>query len=91
MKSIKLILSLMICASVLSGCKAESSLNKIYSDAVSILLSDNEIKVDDVVCDNDTSKTVYVANDIIYYEENKDFTYGEGSEKRIEKLKNSPI
>ena len=81
MKSIKLILSLMICASVLSGCKAESSLNKTYSDAVSILLSDNEIKVDDVVCDYDTSKAVYIANDIIYYEENKDFTYGEGSEK----------
>lgn len=45
-----------------------------------ISLSDAEITVDGDVVTTDTEATVYVANDIVYYEEGKDFTYGEGTE-----------
>ncbi len=81
MKYIKLFVALMIGVCTLSGCNQVDSPSMTYTDAVNIVLSDNEIKVDGTVCDSDTTKAVYKANDIIYYEDNKDFTYGEGSAK----------
>lgn len=48
--------------------------------AVTIELSDESIKVDGGEATDNTEAAVYVANDIIYYEEGKDFTYGEGDE-----------
>ena len=39
-----------------------------------------EIKLNENVVESDAENAVYVANDIIYYEEGKDFTYGEGDE-----------
>ena len=45
-----------------------------------ISLSDEEITVDGDVVTTDTEAAVYVANDIVYYEEGGDFTYGEGTE-----------
>ena len=48
-----------------------------------ISLSDAEITVDGDVVTTDTEATVYVANDIVYYEEGKDFTYGEGTEADV--------
>ena len=49
-------------------------------EVVDIVLSDSGITVDEAAVSSDTSEAVYVANDIIYYETGKDFTYGEGTE-----------
>ncbi|MEE1155564.1 MAG: carbohydrate-binding domain-containing protein, partial [Acutalibacteraceae bacterium] len=46
-----------------------------------ISLNDNEILIDGKAISNDASNAVYKANNIIYYESGKDFTYGEGSEE----------
>ena len=48
-------------------------------DGVKIQLSDGGITVDGEAISADTSKAVYAANDIVYYESGKDFTYGEGT------------
>ena len=45
-----------------------------------ISLSDEKIMIDGDDATTDTGAAVYVANDIVYYEEGKDFTYGEGTE-----------
>lgn len=79
MKYIKIFVVLMIAVCTLSGCNQTTSPSMTYTDAIEIILSDNEIKVDSIACDSDSTKAVYKANDIIYYEENKDLTYGEGS------------
>lgn len=44
-------------------------------------LNDEQILVDGNEIETDTKNAVYAANDIIYYEDGKDFTYGEGSTK----------
>jgi len=49
-------------------------------EGVSIVLGDKEILVDGNAADGDSSKAVYISNDIVYYEEGHDFTYGEGTE-----------
>lgn len=46
-----------------------------------ISLKDDEITVDGKAVGADTNSAVYIANDIIYYEAGKDFTYGEGMER----------
>ena len=46
-----------------------------YGDAVDIILSDDSVTVEGA-----DESAVYTANDIIYYEEGHDFTYGEGEE-----------
>ena len=48
---------------------------------VEIKLSDESILVDNHVAEKNVESAVYVANDIVYYEEGKDISYGEGSEK----------
>ena len=55
----------------------------VPSDATEIALSDEAIAitVNGNAVNSDTEKAVYTANDIIYYESGKDFTYGEGSEE----------
>ena len=52
-----------------------------YDDAMQIVLSDSGITVDGAAVSTDVTAAVYTANDIVYYESGKDFTYGEGSEK----------
>ncbi len=82
MKKIMLwILSLVM---ILSGCgskKDEAIHPSLTKDGIQIELSDDEIIVEGELISDDTSQAVYCANDIVYYEANKDFTYGEGSEK----------
>lgn len=58
------------------GCNQKPQINNQTNveDIVDIQLSDNEIKVSKEDCVN-------IANDIIYYEEGKDFTYGEGTQR----------
>lgn len=46
-----------------------------------IQLSDEKITVDGDDATTDTNAAVYVANDIVYYEDGKDFTYGEGTKE----------
>lgn len=51
------------------------------TEKVSVILSDEQIKVDGKAISTDSSKAVYAGADIIYYEEGKDETYGEGSKE----------
>ena len=46
--------------------------------ATNIVLSDEEILVDGVAASTKEGDAVYVANDIVFYLEGQDFTYGEG-------------
>lgn len=48
-------------------------------DGTSIALSDDGVLVDGKAASKDTSSNVYVGNDIIYYEEGHDSSYGEGT------------
>ena len=52
-----------------------------YDNMTQIDLSDGGITVDGAAIGTDATAAVYTANDIVYYESGKDFTYGEGSEK----------
>lgn len=52
-----------------------------YDHATQIVLSDSGITADGISVGTDNTAAVYTANDIVYYESGKDFTYGEGSEK----------
>lgn len=49
-------------------------------DATKIQLSDSGITVDGAAISTDSNQAVYAAHDIVYYEDGKDFTYGEGTE-----------
>ena len=51
-----------------------------YPDATRIVLSDDKITVDGEEAGTGETEAVYLAHDIVYYEDGKDFTYGEGSE-----------
>lgn len=53
--------------------------DKLEIDGVFIDLSDEKILVDNSLASEDSSEAVYVSNDIVFYEEGKDFTYGEGT------------
>lgn len=72
-----LFLSVLIIVGVFAGCNKDDALSE---EGTKIVLSDNGITVDGEKASADKSSAVYVANDIIYYEEGHDFTYGEGSE-----------
>ncbi len=80
MKTAKTTLLLILIMFVLTACgKLDTSLSE--GDTVSVLLSDEVIEVDGKPVSKDEIQGVNIANDIIYYEQGKDFTYGEGSEK----------
>ena len=78
MKHSRLFAVLLALALILAGCNRETA---EYADAVEILLSGGAVQVDGKAADNDPQKAVYVANDIVYYESGKDFTYGEGTDE----------
>ena len=83
---IKVILVLFL---LLTGCNSKTKIE----DIINVQVSDNEILVDGIQI-NSESENVYVANDIIYYEEGKDFTYGEGTkedEHSIEEASNHQV
>lgn len=60
--------------------ETEKAAEKLRENSVKIELSDQGVLVDGKKADGETDAAVYVANDIIYYEDGKDFTYGEGTE-----------
>ena len=50
------------------------------TSAAEILLSDDVIQVNGTPTGTDEDAAVYTANDIVYYEAGRDFTYGEGTQ-----------
>lgn len=69
----------------LSGCSTAatnadtSNTSKSSFDGTVITLSDDGVLVDGEAASAESSSNVHVSNDIIYYEEGKDSSYGEGS------------
>jgi len=53
----------------------------VQYDGVVVDLTDEIITVDGKVISTNEGDAVYAANDIVYYESGKDFTYGEGTEQ----------
>ncbi|MBR3836172.1 MAG: carbohydrate-binding domain-containing protein [Clostridia bacterium] len=76
-KILALITLLSLVTGVFYGC---SDKKNETVDGTKIALSDSGITVDGKDITNDTLQAVYSANDIVYYEEGHDFTYGEGDE-----------
>ncbi len=60
--------------------KKNGELVKAY-DAVTIKMSDEQILVDGNAVSTSDTDAVYAANDIVFYLEGQDFTYGEGTEE----------
>ena len=79
MKHIKFIGAILAFMMLLTACGGLSSQN--VDHAVEITLQDAGILIDGAPAGEDSTKAVYTARDIIYYESGKDFIYGEGSEK----------
>ncbi len=57
----------------------ESKTPAVIEGATEIALSDDGITVGGKAVSTDSADAVYTANDIVYYEAGKDFTYGEGT------------
>lgn len=71
-------------AGTLSGCSSANTNTDLSQtdnsfDGTVITLADEGVLVDGQAASTDSSSKVYVSNDIIYYEEGKDDSYGEGS------------
>ncbi len=74
----KAIACILIITILLAGCsKSREEVSVI--EGTQIKLSDSEITVDGNIITEDTTQSVYIAKDIVYYESGKDFTYGEGT------------
>ena len=73
----KRLLLLTMFAFLLSGCGLFTS--KV--EGTQIHLSDEKITVDGKEITNDSTQAVYSANDIVFYLEGQDFTYGEGTKE----------
>ena len=74
----KLLIYLFIFTIMLSSCNSTEN-DKENNTATTINLSDEKITVNGNEITNQTSSAVYAANDIIFYLEGNDFTYGEGT------------
>ena len=68
------------CAFLLMGCNKKSETASV-EDAVQIELFDAGITVNGEPVSESESDAVYIARDIVYYPEGKDFTFGEGTEE----------
>ena len=75
----KIIVCVLAVILVLTGCSTPK--NNINIDGVKINLTDKKITVDGSAITNDDTAAVYAANDIVFYESGKDFTYGEGEKE----------
>ena len=76
----KRIVSLLLVLALAVPMTACGGQNKKIEGASYIELSDEKITIDGDDVTTGTKEAVYVANDIVYYEAGKDFTYGEGTE-----------
>lgn len=78
--SLVFVLALVLSTLQLSGCSAVDAEEAEKADGVTeIVLSDDGITVDGAAVPTDETAAVYTANDIVYYQEGQDFTYGEGT------------
>lgn len=70
---------------LMSACNLQTektmAFREISKDATEIVLSDENITVNGAEISNDETAPVYYANDIVYYPEGKDFTFGEGTKE----------
>ena len=79
----KRIFSLLLCAAMLvtfSACGNQGDKNPVHT-ASTVLLTDSDGVTDIALADEGVScdsEDVYTANDIVFYPEGKDFTFGEG-------------
>lgn len=76
-KFFALILTITVITGAFSACGKSKTENP---DSIKIELSESAVTVDGQKASDNTESAVYVARDIIYYEEGHDLTYGEGSE-----------
>ncbi|MBQ3125872.1 MAG: carbohydrate-binding domain-containing protein [Clostridia bacterium] len=87
-KSHAILFALALTAAMLSGCGNSGSAPDNTLDtpqenpaqSIHIVLSDSGVTVDGQAATGDSASAVYTANDIVYYEDGHDFTYGEGTE-----------
>ncbi len=81
MRTKKLLALLLAACCLLGACAVQKSENEeLPEGTVVIELADSGVTVDGEAADGNTEAAVYVANDIVYYESGRDFTYGEGTE-----------
>ncbi|MDO4303571.1 MAG: carbohydrate-binding domain-containing protein [Bacillota bacterium] len=95
-KYVKISTFILLAALMITGCSKSQSeqtassgnmnseqtrVDEADKENISIILSDDEITVNGSSASTDSSEAVYVGADIVYYEEGKDETYGEGSDK----------
>ena len=82
MKNLRKIIVIISALALLTACgiAKETPDDSLFADAVKISLSDEGITTNGETVTTDTYSAVYTANDIVYYEEGKDFTYGEGTD-----------
>ncbi|MBE6036428.1 MAG: carbohydrate-binding domain-containing protein [Clostridiales bacterium] len=78
-KTISLLLSFVL-VFLLGGCSPAEEPFALPEGTVEILLSDEKITVDGQAASADPAQAVYLGQDIVYYEDGQDFTYGEGTE-----------
>lgn len=81
MKKISKILLCAVLALALASCGSGVSDIDDNENITYIALSDSTITVDGKAIAEDSGEAVYAANDIIFYLEGQDFTYGEGTEE----------
>ncbi len=81
MQTKKLLALLLAVCCLLGACAVQKSENEeLPEGTVVIELADSGVTVDGETAGGNTDAAVYVANDIVYYESGRDFTYGEGTE-----------
>ena len=86
MKKIKrFVIPALAVAMVFTGCSKTASTQdnqtEAFEEAIQIVLSDGGITVNGKAAATDSGEAVYIGADIVYYEEGKDETYGEGGKE----------
>ena len=77
----KLFVTILVSILLLSGCSTTTQTSQTTVrtfDGTTIQLSDTTILVNGEEISKDSSSAVYIGEDIVYYEEGHDETYGEG-------------
>lgn len=77
-KKISIFLIVLLGFICLTACSGSDLFNIIQEDSTVIKFYENKIFVNDVEVARDISQSVYIANDIVYYPDDKDFTFGKG-------------
>ena len=80
-KTLSCLLVFAMVAILFSSCTRPVSPSVDVYEGTQITLSDSGIAVDGSSASSDPGQAVYIANDIVYYEDGHDFTYGEGTAK----------